>query len=57
MYSYPNLIPLNAKEVLHILAATQPLHYDRIYNGWLCCTTNAKQAVTFSATRYLNHRG
>jgi hypothetical protein len=57
MYSYPNLIPLGAKEISHLLETIEPLQYDRIYNGWLCCRTNAKKAVAISAARYLDHIG
>ena len=57
MYSYPNLIPLGAKEIVHILKAIKPFKYDRIYNGWLCCQSNAEQAVAASAARYLSHIG
>lgn len=53
MYSYPNLIPLGAKAIERILKAVEPFDYDRIYNGWLCCESNAKQAVATSAARYL----
>ncbi|MEJ2749684.1 MAG: MBL fold metallo-hydrolase, partial [Anaerolineae bacterium] len=31
MYSYPNLIPLPAREVRRIVAAVEPYAYDRIY--------------------------
>ena len=34
MYSYPNLIPLSAARVRHILAAIEALPYDRIYGSW-----------------------
>src|SRR5260370_18134226 len=34
MYSYPNLIPLNAKSVQGIARAVAPLAFDRIYGGW-----------------------
>ena len=34
MYSYPNLIPLNARSVEAIAAAVAPLAFDRIYGGW-----------------------
>lgn len=57
MYSYPNLIPLGTKEILDVLKAIEPLQYERIYNGWLCCRANAKKAVAISAARYLDHIG
>jgi len=55
MYSYVNLIPVGAKEVMHILTAIKPYKYDRIYSGFRCCKKEAKQAVAASASRYLNH--
>jgi glyoxylase-like metal-dependent hydrolase (beta-lactamase superfamily II) len=57
MYSYPNLIPLGAQEILQILKAIKPFSYDRIYNGWLCCESNAQHAVKTSVSRYLTHIG
>lgn len=57
MYSYVNLIPLGAKEIMHILKAIKPFKYDRIYSGWHCLKKDAKQAVTASAARFLSHIG
>lgn len=34
MWSYPNLIPLDATELARIEAAVADLSYDRIYGGW-----------------------
>jgi hypothetical protein len=34
MYSYPNLIPLPAREIARIRAAVEPLAFDRIYGAW-----------------------
>lgn len=55
MYSYPNLIPLNARAVQHIVEAIEPFAFDRIYGGWWdsIVETNAKTAVRRSAERYV----
>jgi hypothetical protein len=55
MYSYPNMIPLNARAVNRIVEAVEPLAFDRIYGGWwdLIVTSNAKAAVKHSAERYI----
>ena len=55
MYSYPNLIPLNAKAVQHIVDMMEPLAFDRIYGGWWdsIVRTDAKAAVKRSAERYI----
>jgi len=34
MYSYPNMIPLNARAVERIVQAVEPFAFDRIYGGW-----------------------
>jgi glyoxylase-like metal-dependent hydrolase (beta-lactamase superfamily II) len=55
MYSYPNLIPLNASAVRRIVAAVEPFQFDRIYGAWwqriVAC--DAKAAVEKSARRYI----
>jgi hypothetical protein len=55
MYSYPNLIPLNARTVGKIAAAVEPFDYDHIYGAWW--NTNiigkAKEAMKISVDRYL----
>jgi hypothetical protein len=55
MYSYPNLIPLSAAKVQHILSAVEGLPYERIYGAWWdrVVKQNAKQAVHQSAERYI----
>jgi hypothetical protein len=55
MYSYPNLIPLNAAAVRRIVQAVEPLAYDRIYSAWFDRTlvTGAREAVHLSLDRYL----
>ncbi|ALD20492.1 MBL fold metallo-hydrolase [Hymenobacter sp. DG25A] len=56
MYSYPNLLPLSAAKVQHIVAAVEPFAYDRIYGAWWGRTTiqtGAKEGVRKSAERYI----
>ena len=55
MYSYPNLIPLSATEVRHIVAAVEPWPFEQIYGGWWDRVVDAdgKAAVERSARRYL----
>ncbi len=55
MYSYPNLIPLNARAVQHIVAAVEPFAFDRIYGAWWgrVVAADAKAAVRRSAARYI----
>jgi hypothetical protein len=55
MYSYPNLIPLSATEVQHIVAAVEPWPFEQIYGGWWDRVVDAdgKAAVERSARRYL----
>ena len=55
MYSYPNMIPLNAKKVQHIVDAVEPLAFDRLYGGWwdLVVRKDAKAVVKRSAERYI----
>jgi glyoxylase-like metal-dependent hydrolase (beta-lactamase superfamily II) len=55
MYSYPNLIPVNARTVERIVKAVKPFDYDRIYSGWWdrVLLDDAKAAVQRSAERYI----
>jgi hypothetical protein len=55
MYSFPNLIPLPAKAVRHIVEAVEPYPYDRLYSAWFDHVTaqDAKAAVHRSAERYI----
>lgn len=55
MYSYPNMIPLNARAVEHIVQAVEPFEFDRIYGGWWdsIMPTDARSAVKRSAERYI----
>lgn len=54
LYSYPNQIPLPAREVERIGAAVEPFAFDRIYGGWrgAVLETGAKEAVRRSVERY-----
>ena len=55
MYSYPNLIPLNASAVRRIVEAVEPFKYDRLYSSWKerVVLSGAKDAVKRSAERYI----
>lgn len=54
MYSYPNYIPLPAREVDRIVAVVEPYQFDRIYGAWWDrnVESDAKEAVRRSAERY-----
>jgi len=56
MYSYPNLIPLPAREVERIRAVVTTLDFDRIYGAWwgTVVAEEAKRKVLASADRYLD---
>lgn len=56
MRSYPNLIPLPATAVHHIVAAVDPYPFDRIYGAWweTIVASDAKAAVNKSAVRYVS---
>jgi hypothetical protein len=55
MYSYPNLIPLNAAAVTRIADVVMPLSFDRIYGAWWGrnIEEGAKAAFDMSVRRYL----
>jgi glyoxylase-like metal-dependent hydrolase (beta-lactamase superfamily II) len=55
MYSYPNMIPLNARAVQRIVDAVEPYDFDRIYGGWWdsIVKSGAKAAAKRSAERYI----
>jgi len=55
MYSYPNLVPLNAARVRAIARAVEPLAFDRIYAGWWdrVMVDNAKANLARSVDRYI----
>jgi glyoxylase-like metal-dependent hydrolase (beta-lactamase superfamily II) len=56
MYSYPNLIPLNAATVQRVAAAVEPYEFERIYGGWFGknILESGPQAIRYSARRYLH---
>ncbi len=55
MYSYPNMIPLSAGDVRHVVDAVAPFDYDRIYGAWWekIIMEKAREGVKFSADRYI----
>jgi hypothetical protein len=55
MRSYPNLIPLPAQAVEHIVQSVEPFAFDRIYGAWwdTIIASNAKAGVRYSAERYV----
>lgn len=55
MYSYPNLIPLPAREVNRIVGCVEGFAYDRIYAAWWdrVMVQDAKARVRASAERYV----
>ena len=55
MYSYPNLIPLPAREVERIRAVVETLAFDRVYGAWWdrVIENGAKDKVLASADRYV----
>ena len=55
MYSYPNMIPLNASSVNRIVQMVEPFKFDRLYGGWwdYVVTTDAKAVIKRSAERYI----
>jgi glyoxylase-like metal-dependent hydrolase (beta-lactamase superfamily II) len=57
MYSYPNLIPMNASTVRRIVAAVEPYQFDRLHSSWpgAIVAEDAKAAVHRSAERYIAH--
>ncbi len=54
MYSYPNLIPLPARKVQHIVDTIKPFSFAKIYDAFgRVVTENGKEAVIRSAERYI----
>jgi len=55
MYSFPNLVPLNAKAVESIVKSVRSYPFDRIYAGWWdrVLDHDGKAAVQRSAERYI----
>jgi glyoxylase-like metal-dependent hydrolase (beta-lactamase superfamily II) len=59
MYSYPNLIPVDAATVGRIVEAVDPFEFEQIYGGWTGKNVleAGEQAVRYSARRYLRAIG
>lgn len=59
MWSYPNYIPLLASAVERIVAAVEPLQYDRIYGAYwdMVIAQDGKEVVKESAERYVRAIG
>ena len=59
MYSYPNMIPLSASKVQHVVAAVEPYGFERIYSPWLdrIVKADGKAVVRRSAERYIGAIG
>jgi glyoxylase-like metal-dependent hydrolase (beta-lactamase superfamily II) len=59
MYSYPNLIPLDAPAIRRIVAALEPFEFDRIVGAWWerVVPRDGKEIVRRSAERYLRAIG
>ena len=57
MYSFPNYVPLSAREVDRVAGSVEPYAFDRIYGAWWDrnVLTDAKAAVRRSAERYKRH--
>jgi glyoxylase-like metal-dependent hydrolase (beta-lactamase superfamily II) len=56
MYSYPNVIPLDAASVRRIVASVEPYPYARLYGAFQDQpVVDAKNAVIRSADRYIRH--
>lgn len=55
MWSYPNLVPLPAHEVVRMAAALEPWQFDRIVGAWWThvIRAGAKDAVRRGAERYV----
>lgn len=55
MWSYPNLIPLPAREITRIRGVLEALRFDRLYGGWWdrVIEQDAHAKVLRSAERYL----
>jgi hypothetical protein len=55
MYSYPNIIPLPAREIARIRGIVETLTFDRVYGAWwdTIVAEDAKRKVLASADRYV----
>ena len=56
MWSYPNLIPLPADEILRIRSVVETLEFDRLYGAWWerVVRREAREKVLRSADRYVS---
>ncbi|HZR44512.1 MAG TPA: MBL fold metallo-hydrolase [Ktedonobacteraceae bacterium] len=56
MFSYPNLIPLSASEIVRIRNIAAHYDFDRLYAAWFerIVAADAKNAVMRSADRYIH---
>jgi len=59
MYSFPNIVPLDARTVARIGAAVAPFRFDRVYGGFWRRTiaSGGNAAVERSVRRYLDRIG
>ena len=57
MYSYPNLIPLNEREVRRIVRTVEPFSFDRIYGAFhpRQVFSDAKRVIDRSVERYIQY--
>jgi glyoxylase-like metal-dependent hydrolase (beta-lactamase superfamily II) len=55
MYSFPNLVPLPAREVRRIAATVEPYPFERMYGAWWdrVCERDAKERLRLSVDRYV----
>ncbi len=55
MWSFPNLLPLPAREVERIADVLEPFDFERVYGGWwnTVIRSNGSAAVRCGAERYL----
>jgi glyoxylase-like metal-dependent hydrolase (beta-lactamase superfamily II) len=55
MYSYPNYIPLQARDVEKIVAAVQPFEFESLYGAFpeMTIPSDGKRVIERSAERYL----
>jgi hypothetical protein len=56
MYSYPNYLPLSEVSVNRIVAALEPLQFEKLFGAWpgFVVEADAKSVVRRSAERYLD---
>jgi hypothetical protein len=56
MRSYPNLIPLSAKQVIGVAVALEPFQFDTIYGHYFdrVITSGGKRILEISVKRYVD---